>query len=376
MKKKKDNELDFYYLSKDNKNKRVQNKKKHPKKKTKKVNPEPMNNDMFNVDNEIVIGVTVLPPKNGKASKQNKPKKKMKKQKNKRQDTRTQNKFDVTDREPNKVRPVQKGQAQRNKNVKRIPYEEERRRRQKREKRFRILKIILKILLLFAIIIGILLFLFISPVFNIKNINVQGNNKINAEAIESLSKINMDENIFRFSSKQAAENVKENAYIDSVEVRRKIPNTVEIIVTEREAKYQLEYGNAFVYIDGNGNILEISNENANLPIIRGYSTTQEGIQVGNKLIDEDCNKLLTVEKFLRAAKSNEIYDIITYVDISNDNDYKFELPSKGKVAYLGNDTNINDKILTLKEILTREEGKNGQIFINDSNKMPYFRENV
>ena len=255
-------------------------------------------------------------------------------------------------------------------------YEEERKRRQKREKRFRILKIILKILLLFAIIIGILLFLFISPVFNIKKINVQGNSKINTEEIESLSKINMNENIFRFSSRQIEENVKENAYIDTVEVKRKIPNTVEIIVTERETKYQLEYGNAFVYIDGNGNILEISNENANLPIIRGYSTAQENIQVGNKLVDEDCNKLLTVEKFLRAAKSNEIYDIITYIDISNDSDYKFELPSKGKVAYLGDETNINDKILTLKEILTREEGKNGQIFINDSNKMPYFRENV
>ena len=282
----------------------------------------------------------------------------------------------MTDREPSKVHTVQKGQAQRNRNVKRIPYEEERKRRQKREKRFRILKSILKILLLFAIIVGILLFLFISPVFNIKNINVQGNNKINTEEIESLSKINMNENIFRFSSRQIEENVKENAYIDTVEVKRKIPNTVEIIVTEREAKYQLEYGNAFVYIDGNGNILEISNENANLPIIRGYSTAQENIQVGNKLVDEDCNKLLTIEKFLRAAKTNEIYDIMTYIDISNAKDYKFELPSKGKVAYLGDDTNINDKILTLKEILTREEGKNGQIFINDSNKMPYFRENV
>ena len=376
MKKKKNNELDFYYLSKDNKNKRVQNKKKHPKKKPKKVNPEPMNDDMFNIDNEIVIGVTVLPPKNGKNGKKNQPKKKVKKQKNKKQDVRPQNKFDVTDKEPNKVRQVQKGQAKKNKNVKRIPYEEERKRRQKREKRFRILKSILKILLLFAIIVGILLFLFISPVFNIKNINVQGNNKINTEEIESLSKINMNENIFRFSSRQIEENVKENAYIDTVEVKRKIPNTVEIIVTEREAKYQLEYGNAFVYIDGNGNILEISNENANLPIIRGYSTAQENIQVGNKLVDEDCNKLLTIEKFLRVAKTNEIYDIMTYIDISNAKDYKFELPSKGKVAYLGDDTNINDKILTLKEILTREEGKNGQIFINDSNKMPYFRENV
>ena len=376
MKKKKNNELDFYYLSKDNKNKRVQNKKKHPKKKLKKVNPEPMNDDMFNIDNEIVIGVTVLPPKNDKTGKKKQSKKKTKKPKNKKQDTRLNNKFDITDKEPSKVRPVQKGQAKKNKNVKRIPYEEERKRRQKREKRFRILKIILKILLLFAIIIGILLFLFISPVFNIKIINVQGNSKINTAEVESLSKINMNENIFRFSSRKIEENVKENAYIDTVEVKRKIPDTVEIIVTERETKYQLEYGNAFVYIDGNGNILEISNENANLPIIRGYSTVQENIQVGNKLVDEDCNKLLTVEKFLRAAKSNEIYDIITYIDISNDSDYKVELPSKGKVAYLGDETNINDKILTLKEILTREEGKSGQIFINDSNKMPYFRENV
>ena len=69
LKNKNNNELDFYYLSKDNKDKRVQNKKKHPKKKIKKVNPEPINDDMFNIDNEIVIGVTVLPKtenKNGK----------------------------------------------------------------------------------------------------------------------------------------------------------------------------------------------------------------------------------------------------------------------------------------------------------------------
>ena len=38
--------------------------------------------------------------------------------------------------------------------------------------------------------------------------------------------------------------------------------------------------------------------------------------------------------------------------------------------------NVLEKHLSLIHILTREEGKNGQIFINDSNKMPYFRENV
>ena len=140
-------------------------------------------------------------------------------------------------------------------------------------------------------------------------------------------------------------------------------------------KYQLEYGNAFVYIDANGNMLEISSENANLPIIRGYSTAQDSIKAGNKLNDEDCNKLLTVEKFLKAAQTNGIYDIITYMDISNDKDYTIEMPSKGKTAYLGDDTSINDKMLILKEILNREEGKNGEVFLNDLNKI-FFREKV
>lgn len=375
MKKKKNNKLDFYYLSKDNdKNKRVRNKKKHPKKKLKKVNPEPMNDDMFNLDNEIVIGVTVLPDKNqkenGKKKSKKKSKKKQRKIENRKPEYDAKNKFDVTDSNLNRKR----GQAQK-KNVKRIPYEEEKKRRKKREKQFRVVKLILKILLLIAVIVGVILFLFISPIFNIKNIDVQGNNKINTEEIKSLSRLNLEENIFKFSSKKIKENLKENAYIDSAEIKRKLPNTVEIIVTERVPKYQLEYGNAFVYIDTNGNMLEISNENANLPIIRGYSTAQDNIKAGNKLTDEDCNKLLTVEKILRTAQSNGIYDIITYINISNDKNYTIEMPSKGKTAYLGDDTSMNDKMLILKEILNREEGKNGEVFLNDLNKI-FFREKV
>ena len=167
-------------------------KKKHPKKKLKKVNPEPMNDDMFNVDNEIVIGVTVLPEKD---QKKNGKKKKNKKVAVRKQEYNAKNKFDVTDNETRNVRNQRRGQAKK-KNVKRIPYEEERKRRQRREKQFRIVKLILKILLFVAIIVGVILFLFISPVFNIKNINVQGNNKINTEQIESLSKLNLEENIY------------------------------------------------------------------------------------------------------------------------------------------------------------------------------------
>ena len=373
LKNKNNNELDFYYLSKDNKDKRVQNKKKHPKKNLKKVNPEPMNDDMFNIDNEIVIGVTVLPKKDEKNNKKQ-SKKKKKNVKNKNESYVNKAKFDIIDNGIRNNNNYKEGQAKK-KNVKRISYEEEKKRRQKRERRYKIIKFILKILLLLAIITGVLLFLFVSPVFNIKEISVQGNSKINADEIKSLSKLNIEENIFKFSSKEIEKNIKENAYVNTVQVGRKFPSTVEINITERVAKYQLEYGNAFIYIDENGYILEISNENINLPIIRGYETAQENIKTGNKLTEEDCNRLVTVEKFLKSAQNYEIYDIITYIDISNDKEYKMELPSKGKIAYLGDNTNINDKILILKEILTREEGKNGEIFINDLNKI-FFRGEV
>ena len=42
----------------------------------------------------------------------------------------------------------------------------------------------------------------LSPVFNIKNIIVEGNSKITSEQIISLSKIQKDENMFKVSDKE------------------------------------------------------------------------------------------------------------------------------------------------------------------------------
>jgi hypothetical protein len=49
------------------------------------------------------------------------------------------------------------------------------------------------------------------------------------------------------------------------------------------------------------------------------------------------------------------------------------MQGEGKKIHLGNASNINDKILMLKEILTKEKGKTGEIFIENLEKV-YFRE--
>lgn len=382
FKKKKSNELDFYYLSRDNKDKRVQ-KKKHPKKKMKKKNPEPMNDNMFNIDNEIVIGVTVLPDKkkgnqNNKQVKNKKGQAKKKGKNTKNKNNRQQTNFDIYDdrinNNYNRKKPNNPNKKKR-KQYKKISPEEERKRRIRKEKRLKIIKAILKIILFIAIIAGIAAFLLVSPVFNINEISVSGNNKIQATEIESLSQLNIEQNIFRFSKETVKNNIKQNAYIDSVEIKRKLPNKIEINVTERTPAYQIKFGNAFAYIDEKGNILEINEEDLKLPLITGYKTQVEDFKAGNMMQEEDVTKLDTVNSIIRVSKSNEIYDMITSIDITNDEEYKVEFKGEEKTAYLGDASNINDRILLLKEILLKEKGNQGEIFINDLNKV-FFREKV
>lgn len=381
FKKKKSNELDFYYLSRDNKDKRVQ-KKKHPKKKMKKKNPEPMNDNMFNIDNEIVIGVTVLPDKkkgnqNNKQVKNKKGQAKKKGKNTKNKNNRQQTNFDIYDDRINNNynrKKTNNPNKKKRKQYKKISPEEERKRRIRKEKRLKIIKSILKIILFIAIIAGIAAFLLVSPVFNINEISVSGNNKIQATEIESLSQLNIEQNIFRFSKETVKNNIKQNAYIDSVEIKRKLPNKIEINVTERTPAYQIKFGNAFAYIDEKGNILEINEEDLKLPLITGYKTQVEDFKAGN-MMQEDVTKLDTVNSIIRVSKSNEIYDLITSIDITNDEEYKVEFKGEGKTAYLGDTSNINDRILLLKEILLKEKGNQGEIFINDLNKV-FFREKV
>lgn len=137
----------------------------------------------------------------------------------------------------------------------------------------------------------------------------------------------------------------------------------------------LQYGNGYVYIDGQGYILEISDQKIDKPIIKGYSTPEGDLQLGNRLKEEDLQRLDTVIKIVEAAKSNEIENLITEIDISNKENYILILEQKGKTVYLGDASDINYRILKLKVILEKEEGNNGKVFLIDKNRM-YFREDV
>lgn len=330
------------------------NKSKHLKENVKQKNSKKraekkaaLQNQKFNFDNEIVIGVNVI-PKNQKdkpsASKRNNAVKKV----------------------SNKKASSDYQKAKNNKNI------ESKGMKDKKRKKVNFKRII-KIILLMAFIIGATIFVMTTPIFNVTEINVEGNSRISNERIESLSKISLNVNTYQYSKKNIIENIKEEPYIESVQVKRKLPSTIIINVEERNRDFFiLNYG-SYIYIDKQGYILEISNEVEKLPEIKGFSTSTENLVPGNRISDDDLEKINTAQKIIENIKNNEIESEITSIDVSNTNDFCVIMQGEGKKIHLGNASNINDKILMLKEILTKEKGKTGEIFIENLEKV-YFRE--
>lgn len=231
---------------------------------------------------------------------------------------------------------------------------------------------ILSIIIVLFIIIVLILSL---DIFNIKKITVNNNNKISSEEIIKNSQLTIGSNMFKTWTSVSKEGIKTNPYIENVKINKKINGEIIIEVEERSATYMLQLENSYAYINNQGYILEISENPLQLPIIKGYSSTN--LSAGARMNIDDLQKLDTVNQIMEAAKSNNIKELIEIIDISNVNNFILEIPSEGKTVEFGDSSNINVKILWIVDLITREKGIEGEIILNVQNiKKIYFREKV
>lgn len=239
------------------------------------------------------------------------------------------------------------------------------------EKRRKVIFFVIIIIAILGIVLGVLF----SSLFNIKNIIVINNSRVTAEEIIQNSGLIINENMFKTPEIAIRNSLKKNPYIESIEVKKKLNGEVIIDVKERIPTYMLAYEENFAYINNQGYILEVSANPLQVPIIKGYATQE--IVAGKRLDIKDLEKLDTVIQITEAAKSKKIKELITSIDISNKNNYILEISTENKTIQFGNETNINEKILWIIDILGKTKDVEGEIVLNDSDiKKAYFRQKV
>ncbi len=356
MRKSKGQTIDLLYTNKKEVNKKVKSKPKNTSKKKKNNTKKTQNNkERINLDNEIIIGLT---PKTTGTKRDNTPlKSKVKNKKQKKSNTKkTQKniKRKNTFVQTNCKKATTKKQNQKSK---------------------RNIKILKWITIIILIITSVILFM-MSSIFNIKQIVVINNSKISSEEIINLSKLTLGINMFKTTNKTIRNNLKINAYIEDVNIKRSINGIVTLNIRERKPTYMLKFANNYVYIDIQGYMLEISENPLKLPIITGFSTPNEEIKVGNRLNTDDLNKLSDIMKIMESSKNTSLASIITEIDISKYMDYKLKVTSEKKTIRVGDMTNIGIKLQMAEAVINSEKGKTGEIYFQGDPKKAVFKEEV
>lgn len=289
---------------------------KKPAKNSKDKN-EQIKSDIFNFDNEIVIGVTKLPDK--PSNKKNK-----KDSKNKQENKKAENKKSKKVASKSKKDEVAKNKTT-NKNKKAKPNKKI---DLKKEKRKRRIIAFLKGMAIVTIIVGIFLAIMLSPLFKLEEIEIKGISKISSQEAIILSEIEKGNNIFLINNNSAINKLKQNPYIENVKIKKQLPDKIIIEIKERQATFALKYLEKYIYINNQGYILETAESTNNLPQILSYRTSADKIEIGGRLEQEDLELLGTILKIMESANNNGIGNLITSIDIANKNDIILKLESE------------------------------------------------
>jgi len=126
-------------------------------------------------------------------------------------------------------------------------------------------------LLIIIILCVALYFVLHIDYFKIDGIAVVGNKEITDEQIIELSELKTGEDLFDVFPVSVEKRIKKNLYIQDVNVKRVLPNKVEIVVQERSGKTQVAFGKKYVVTDNDGMVLEIADKKRKVTFIDGVT---------------------------------------------------------------------------------------------------------
>ncbi|OGP14151.1 MAG: hypothetical protein A2052_05875 [Deltaproteobacteria bacterium GWA2_54_12] len=132
-----------------------------------------------------------------------------------------------------------------------------------------------------------------SPYLNITDITVAGAQRVASEEVLAASGIVQGQNIFSFSKDEVTSRLKANPWLESVEINRELPGTIEITVKERDAIALVKLDSLYV-MDSNGVIFKkfTAEEGLDLPVVTGLS--KESLAAGTENIETRLMELISV----------------------------------------------------------------------------------
>ncbi|GFN35972.1 cell division protein FtsQ [Tepidimicrobium xylanilyticum] len=210
--------------------------------------------------------------------------------------------------------------------------------------------------LFMLILIGIIIYLFIfkTDIFNIKRIEVIGNKNLKKDQVIKASLCNIGENIFNISKKNGEASLKRLSYIKEANIKRKLPDKIVIEIVERKEIAIIPYIGSYIYIDDEGYVLKIEEQNDEVDLLR-----IDGIKLENPIEGDNLFHTLADEEmvvFFNYSNSLNLISLMKRVDFADKTNVVIELKNGVKVAF-GLLDNVKYKLRFLNKIINDIEEK-------------------
>lgn len=170
------------------------------------------------------------------------------------------------------------------------------------------------VLFIAAIIFAILS---VTVFFNVETAVVKGSSRYTVEEIIEVSGINGGDNMIRKNMGKAEEKITSQLiYIETAEIKRKLPSTVEIAVTPCIETACMQKDGGFFVVSETGKILKLSEDTQEGLLIFYGANPAEDMDVGMKFASEDENKTEVIYDLL-SRKDSEFVSKITSFDVTD-----------------------------------------------------------
>lgn len=195
-------------------------------------------------------------------------------------------------------------------------------------------------------IVGIYLLLH-SQLFSVKTIDVTGNSIVPDEKIVELSEIAAGERLYAVNIKDSAKKIGYYPYVESVTVKRRLPDRIVIDIVERKPVGAVVTTNGYIQVSADGRLLSISPTigKYNLPVISGVQLSEIPAP-GNIIQNDNLTKALQII----SESDQELLNNLAELNVGQA-DQVMACTNEGIEIRLGDVDDIEIRLLDLNDIL-------------------------
>ena len=188
-----------------------------------------------------------------------------------------------------------------------------RRRRSRGGGRFLSLYLVLAVVVT-AVVIGAGCIVF----FKVNQFEVEGNQRYSTEEIAKASGVSKGDNLFLVNKTETARKLlDELAYVRSVNIKRKLPDTLVITVAETNAAAAIQSGKEWWLVNEEGKVLDTTKKPKEFIQITGLELVSPEAGQSMKVKSEDKPMRDSLLRLLKAMKGRELLEDVRSVDCTD-----------------------------------------------------------